>query len=313
MKQEIIKHIISMENDLFNISKYLYENPEESFCEHKAHDYLINILKQNNFEIKEKFLDIPTAFMAKFGDGHPKICYICEYDCGCKKGHIVGSNLVSSMSIGAAIGLSKVIPKTHRPGAAHLLADLRRRPALVAAVVELHEVLVGGGGRESGQLGGPSRPQPGAHPHGREPAVPQLAAQPAGLLLTLGQQRQVGDAGVLAAETPLRLPVPQHHDLAHGPPCPCVGGHILEEQRPVRVLPRTTDPRHPAAGRACGGSMTTVAPSDTFSIGGDLPVHPLGYGAMQPPRPRGGGGPAVPENARRGGGAPAGQGVGLLD
>ncbi|ABK61157.1 amidohydrolase [Clostridium novyi] len=112
MKQEIIKHIISMENDLFNISKYLYENPEESFCEHKAHDYLINILKQNNFEIKEKFLDIPTAFMAKFGDGHPKICYICEYDCGCKKGHIVGSNLVSSMSIGAAIGLSKVIPKT---------------------------------------------------------------------------------------------------------------------------------------------------------------------------------------------------------
>ncbi|KEH98320.1 amidohydrolase [Clostridium massiliodielmoense] len=112
MKQEIIKHIISMENDLFNISKYLYENPEESFCEHKAHDYLINILKQNNFEIKEKFLDIPTAFMAKFGDGHPKICYICEYDCGCKKGHVVGSNLVSSMSIGAAIGLSKVIPKT---------------------------------------------------------------------------------------------------------------------------------------------------------------------------------------------------------
>lgn len=112
MKQEIVKHIISMENELFNISKYLYENPEVSFCEHKAHDYLIDILKKNNFEIKENFLDIPTAFMAKFGDGHPKICYICEYDCGSKKGHIVGSNLVSSMSIGAAIGLSKVIPKT---------------------------------------------------------------------------------------------------------------------------------------------------------------------------------------------------------
>ncbi|AEB77148.1 amidohydrolase [Clostridium botulinum] len=112
MKQDIIKHIISIEKDLYDISKYLYENPEESFCEHKAHDYLINILRNNNFEIKENFLDIPTAFMAKFGNGHPKICYICEYDCGCKKGHIVGSNLVSTMSIGAAIGLSKVIPKT---------------------------------------------------------------------------------------------------------------------------------------------------------------------------------------------------------
>ena len=27
--------------------------------------------------------------------------------------------------------------------------------------------------------------------------------------------------------------------------------------------------------------MTTVAPGDTFVIGGDLPVHRLGYGAMQ--------------------------------
>ena len=31
--------------------------------------------------------------------------------------------------------------------------------------------------------------------------------------------------------------------------------------------------------------MTTVAPTDTFSIGGDLPVHRLGYGAMQLPGP----------------------------
>jgi aryl-alcohol dehydrogenase-like predicted oxidoreductase len=31
--------------------------------------------------------------------------------------------------------------------------------------------------------------------------------------------------------------------------------------------------------------MTTVAPSDTFSIGGDLVVHRLGYGAMQLPGP----------------------------
>ena len=27
--------------------------------------------------------------------------------------------------------------------------------------------------------------------------------------------------------------------------------------------------------------MTTVAPSDTFLLGGNLPVHRLGYGAMQ--------------------------------
>jgi hypothetical protein len=104
----------------------------------------------------------------------------------------------------------------HRPGAAHLLADLRRRPALVAAVVDLHEVLVDRGGGEAGELGGPAGPQAWAHPDRSEPAVPELPAKPAGLLLALGQQRQVGDAGVLAAQAPLGLPVPQHHDLAHG-------------------------------------------------------------------------------------------------
>jgi hypothetical protein len=31
--------------------------------------------------------------------------------------------------------------------------------------------------------------------------------------------------------------------------------------------------------------MTTVAPSDTFSIGGEVPVHRLGHGAMQLPGP----------------------------
>lgn len=111
MKQAIIKYLMSNEEDLYNISKYLYENPEESFCEHKASDYLIKILKDNNFKIKKNFLDMPTAFMAQFGEGHPKICYICEYDSVYKKGHMIGTNLVPSMTLGAALGLSKVIPE----------------------------------------------------------------------------------------------------------------------------------------------------------------------------------------------------------
>jgi len=111
MKQEIIKYLVSIEEDLYKLSKYLYDYPEESFCEYKASEYLINILRNNKFNIEENFLDIPTAFRAQFGEGHPKIAYICEYDCSCKQGHILGSNLVSSMSIGAALGLSKVIEK----------------------------------------------------------------------------------------------------------------------------------------------------------------------------------------------------------
>jgi pyridoxine 4-dehydrogenase len=59
--------------------------------------------------------------------------------------------------------------------------------------------------------------------------------------------------------------------------------------------------------------MTAVAPSDTFSIGGDLPVHRLGYGAMQLPGPGVWGEPADPENARRVLRAAVEQGVDFID
>ena len=59
--------------------------------------------------------------------------------------------------------------------------------------------------------------------------------------------------------------------------------------------------------------MTTVAPSDTFSIGGDLPVHRLGYGAMQLPGPGVWGEPADPENARAVVRAAVEQGVDFID
>ncbi|MGY1820768.1 aldo/keto reductase [Geodermatophilus sp. SYSU D00079] len=59
--------------------------------------------------------------------------------------------------------------------------------------------------------------------------------------------------------------------------------------------------------------MTTVAPSDTFVLGGDLPVHRLGYGAMQLPGPGVWGEPADPEAARAVVRAAVEQGVDFID
>ena len=59
--------------------------------------------------------------------------------------------------------------------------------------------------------------------------------------------------------------------------------------------------------------MTAVAPTDTFSIGGDLPVRRLGYGAMQLPGPGVWGEPADPGNARRVLRAAVEQGVDFID
>ncbi|OFI01526.1 p-aminobenzoyl-glutamate hydrolase subunit B [Clostridium acetireducens DSM 10703] len=111
MKQKITTYLNTLKDTLFNLSKYLYENPEDSFHEYKACNYITNLLKDNNFFVIDNYLNIPTAFYAKYGKGYPKICYICEYDAVENGGHIAGHNLVSAMSIGASLSLAKVMDK----------------------------------------------------------------------------------------------------------------------------------------------------------------------------------------------------------
>ena len=111
MKQEIISYISSIKDDIYNLSNYLYSNPEPSYKEYKACSYIINMLKAHDFKIQENYCNIDTSFYAQYGDGHPKICYICKYTSTEDVGHIFGNNVNASISIAAAIGLSKVISK----------------------------------------------------------------------------------------------------------------------------------------------------------------------------------------------------------
>jgi metal-dependent amidase/aminoacylase/carboxypeptidase family protein len=107
----MISYLHTIKDELVELTKYLYENPEESFQEHKAYSYIIDMLKKHDFKVTEHYLDINTSFYAEYGSGHPKICYLCEYDAHGKDGHTTGHNLISTMSLGAAFALSKVIKK----------------------------------------------------------------------------------------------------------------------------------------------------------------------------------------------------------
>lgn len=111
MKQEIITYLSTCREELIDTAKYLYLNPEESYKEHKSSKYIIDLLKKHGFCVEENFLNIDTAFKATLGEGHPKICYICEYDAIPGEGHITGHNLLTTMSLCGALGLSKVIDK----------------------------------------------------------------------------------------------------------------------------------------------------------------------------------------------------------
>lgn len=112
MKQEIISYLNTIKDEIYNITKFLYDNPEESYKERKAAAYLTKILRDNNFKVIDNFLDISTAFYGEYGKDYPKICFLCDLDAPPSKGHIHGHNLSTAISCSAALALSRVVDKT---------------------------------------------------------------------------------------------------------------------------------------------------------------------------------------------------------
>lgn len=111
MKQEMISFLISFEDEIISLCKYLYQNPEESYKEEKASKYIYTLLSEKGFTPTYNYLNIPNSFYAVKGSGHPKVCYLCEYDGVKDLGHITGHNALTAISISAALALGQVINK----------------------------------------------------------------------------------------------------------------------------------------------------------------------------------------------------------
>ncbi|GAA0179719.1 M20 family peptidase [Clostridium sediminicola] len=109
MKQKAATYLSTVKDKIISLNNYLYHNPEESYHEYKSSKYLVNILKDSDFEVEENFCNINTSFKAQTGSSYPKICLLCEYDCLPSKGQILGFNYLTSVSIASALALSHVI------------------------------------------------------------------------------------------------------------------------------------------------------------------------------------------------------------
>ena len=111
MKQEIISFLSTCEKDIKDLCNYLYDNPEPSYKEYKSSKYICDLMSKYNFKVNKNFLNIDNAFIAKKGNGHPKICYLCEYDAIENIGHITGHNMLAAMSVSASLALGSIIDK----------------------------------------------------------------------------------------------------------------------------------------------------------------------------------------------------------
>ena len=109
--KEILEEIDLKTPELIQMSKYIWENPEIGYQEFKAVEVITNYLEKQGFLVERNLANIETAFIAtKNGKGEgPKVAIISEYDALPQIGHACGHNLFSVSSIGAAIGIAKVL------------------------------------------------------------------------------------------------------------------------------------------------------------------------------------------------------------
>ena len=110
MKENLIKHIEDIKDDILSISDYIFDNPEEGYKEYKAHEILTRYLIKNGFKV-EKIKGLETAFKGVYenkSDG-PSIGLLCEYDALEDIGHACGHHMQGPAIVAAAVALKETI------------------------------------------------------------------------------------------------------------------------------------------------------------------------------------------------------------
>lgn len=115
-KEQALKNIVKAEIErnkkrLIDLSILIHDNPEPGLKEYKASKWLSTELKKEGFAVTLGITDFKTAFKAvlKGKKSRPVVALIAEYDALPEIGHGCGHNIIGLSSVGAAIGLAKVI------------------------------------------------------------------------------------------------------------------------------------------------------------------------------------------------------------
>jgi len=104
LKQIACEAIDKHANELREINRKIWENPELCFEEKSAHQVLTDYLEAQNFQVT-RHCTLETAFRGTSGGTQgPCIGVICEYDALPEVGHACGHNLIAESGIAAAVG-----------------------------------------------------------------------------------------------------------------------------------------------------------------------------------------------------------------
>lgn len=133
-KVELAKYLDQRSDELFSVAKDLFDHPEVSREEENSSSKFKRLLKENGFTIHEfQQEELKYAFYAEYGQGHPVVAMLGEYDAlpglsqvgGSKEktavlpggaGHACGHNLIGTAAFGGAIAAKKYLEESGQEG-----------------------------------------------------------------------------------------------------------------------------------------------------------------------------------------------------
>lgn len=97
--------IESHAEELREINRWMYENPEVAFQEHETSTKLAAFLTRQGFAVEYPAYGLETAFAARTGSTGPEIVICAEYDALPGVGQACGHNIIATSALGAGVAL----------------------------------------------------------------------------------------------------------------------------------------------------------------------------------------------------------------
>jgi len=130
--EDVMTRIDGRYDQTADIARKLWEWAEVGYQEERSSALLQDALSAEGFSIDKGVAEIPTAFIAEYGDGGPVIAILAEFDAlpginqdaaptrapidGKGAGHACGHNLFGAGSVQAAIAIRNWLEETETPG-----------------------------------------------------------------------------------------------------------------------------------------------------------------------------------------------------
>jgi aminobenzoyl-glutamate utilization protein B len=127
-KRTALDMVDGLSSEIHVMSTRLWGYAETALLETQSAEFLTALLEDEGFAVERGVADMPTAFVASWGSGHPVIGVLAEYDAlpgvgnapvprqapradGLTSGHGCGHNLFGAGSVGAAIAIKRTMER----------------------------------------------------------------------------------------------------------------------------------------------------------------------------------------------------------